>query len=199
MNLNVGSSLFRRTVWSSVFLVSGVTIHFWMIGLADRLVGVFPSVKDILLLQLPLIYVGYIGEVAFVLFLTLFAWRHFRYQRELTPRVFYAIGALYLLRGVFLLLLPIGAPVGAPPDPVTVYPYPNHSYFPGGHVGLMMLLAFSIQDRRWRWGLIGLAVAFGVGTMLTRAHYTADTVSGMVNAYAVASAFGLVHQPARRL
>lgn len=189
----------RRSLMALIAMIAAVMVHFWLIGLADRVVGVFPSVKDVVLLNLPLISVGYLGEVWFVLFLLLFAWRHFRYQAARTPTLFYAIALLYILRGILLLVFPIGAPVGAPTDAVTVYPYPNHSYFPGGHVGLMMLLALATADRRWRLIFIVGAVLFGFGTMLTRAHYTADTIVGIINAYAVASILGLAPTLGRRL
>jgi len=186
-----GRSLLRQSVWAALVMILSITLHFWLLDLADRLVSTYPSVTDLLLLNIPLLRVGLIGESWFLAYLLIFAWLHFRHQRERTPRLFLAIALFYLIRGLFLFLFPIGSPVGKPEDAFAIYPHADHGYFPGGHVGLMTLLALSLADRRWRLGLFAAAIIFGLGTMLTRAHYTADTMAGMINAFAVTAFFGL--------
>jgi hypothetical protein len=88
---------------------------------------------------------------------------------------------------VFLWLMPIGAPPGAPPDALHVYPYANHSYFPSGHVSFISLCAWMSGDVRWRRFFLVVALVFGLGTLLAKAHYTADLLGALLLSHGVAS------------
>ena len=98
---------------------------------------------------------------------------------------------------MFLLFLPIGPPYGAPAiqDRFVFYPYAQHSYFPSGHIGIMFLLARSISNRVACRIMIGTALVFGIGTLLTKAYYTADLFGGLLlgNAVSVWSERHLAH------
>jgi membrane-associated phospholipid phosphatase len=94
---------------------------------------------------------------------------------------------LFAARGIFLWLMPIGAPPGAPVDALKVYPYSNHSYFPSGHVGLISLCAWLCRDQSWRRFFLVVALVFGLGTLLTKAHYTGDLLGALLLSHAVAT------------
>ncbi len=130
---------------------------------------------------------GWFGKILFLPVLVLFSipffWRHSQHA----PQLLMTIGILYTARSVFLLLLPIGPPMGAipPSDRINLWGFANHAFFPGGHVGLLFTLTMLLNHRRWRRIGYVIAAIFALGTMLSKTHYTADAVGGLLLAYAV--------------
>lgn len=157
------------------------------LSITDRLVPVFPSIHDVVLERLPRLDLFFIGELFFAAFLICFAVMYFRERPRDLPYLLVMLGIFYAARGVFLLLLPIGAPLDAPAlaDRFVLYPFANHAYFPGGHVGILFLMSRTIQHRLFHPLFITATIVFGIGTMLARAHYTADIIGGLLLAYAV--------------
>ena len=185
-----------RSIVGMLVAVAGLAVHQWLLRLTDVNVAFYPHLADPVLLRLPTLGIAHVGELALAAFIGVFAFHHFRRQPERTPLLLVAIGILYAFRGVFLWLMPIGAPQGAPPDLPQVYPYANHSYFPSGHVGFISLCAWLTADVRWRRSFLAAALVFGVGTLLAKAHYTADLIGAFLLSHAVAT---LALQGAARL
>ena len=178
----------RKRVWIGLFSLGlGVGWHMAALAIAERSVESYPSIDDVILRVLPRIELFGIGETAFFAYLLLFAVLYFRQQDRDCGRLLASLGLFYALRGFFLLLLPIGPPLDAfdPGDRLTIYPYASHAYFPGGHIGIMLLMAWALRRRPLRIGLTMFALLFGFGSMLTRAHYTADILGGVLLAYAI--------------
>lgn len=177
----------RGLLIGTLIAALGVAMHMAALALADRAVDQFPTVPDVLLERLPFFNLFAIGEALFWLYLLVFAVAFFRQRPVSLARVLVLLGVYYAVRGLFLLLLPIGPPPGAPPitGRFVLFPYPEHAYFPGGHVGLMFLLALHLKPRGLRWAFAVSAVLYGIGTMLARAHYSADTLGGLLLGYAV--------------
>lgn len=176
-----------RRFWFSVLaLLLGVALHMAALAVAERTAPYFPTVPDLLLDRLPSVNLFAVGEAAFWLFFAVFAVAFLRLRPLPLPRVLLLLGVFYAVRGAFLLLLPLGPPSGALPSDgrFALYPYADHAYFPGGHVGIMLLFALHLPARTRRWFALA-AVLFGIGTMLTKAHYTADTLGGLLLGYAV--------------
>lgn len=180
------SFLFRLLAGLLIGL-AGVSLHMLALFIADRVVPSFPSVHDVALNVLPRLDLFLVGELFFVASLIFFAIIFFRERPSDLPYLLAMLGLLYAARGVFLLLLPIGAPFDAPAldERFVFYPYASHAYFPGGHVGILFLMSRSIQHRLFRPMLLAATVLFGFGTMLTRAHYTVDVLGGLLLAYGV--------------
>lgn len=184
-----------KKIWLSLAIaLAGVGVHMGALALADRLVTIFPAVSDILMDRWPAFDFYLIGELFFAAIILAIIYNILGRQRPDIARILVMVGIYYAARGIFLLFLPIGAPHGAPlpADRFVFYPYPSHAYFPGGHIGIMFLLARAIRDPRWRRGIIAAALVFGLGTMLTKAHYTADLFGGLLLGYAV-SVWGEKH------
>lgn len=70
---------------------------------------------------------------------------------------------------------------------MAAYPYASHAYFFGGHAALLYLFSFSFKDRRLRTLFLAGATAFVIGSLITRAHYTADVIAGFLIAAGISS------------
>ena len=169
--------------------IAGLAVNLGCLKLSERLVPWFPSVPDVIQARLPYVDFGLPGELVFFAFLITCATLLFTRQPRAVASVLCLVGAFYAIRGVFLLLLPIGTPPTAPPDihRFALYPYADHAYFPGGHAGLMTILSLSMADRRWRRALLAVAIAFAIGSVMARYHYTADVLAGGALGYALVS------------
>lgn len=168
-------------------LALGVILQSVALAIADRYVTTFPAVTDLVQRHLPFINMFWTGELYFFAFMACFAITFFRERRHDLPYVLVLLGLFYATRSVFLLLLPIGSPADAPliSSRFVFYPYPSHAYFPGGHVGILFLMSRSIERRSIRRVLLVATILFGIGSIVTRAHYTADFFGGLLLAYGV--------------
>ena len=108
------NSFLGRLVAGILILGLGVAMHMVALSIADRIVPTFPSIYDVVLDILPRLDLFAIGELFFVVFLSLFAIVYFRERPKDIPYLLASLGLFYAARGVFLLLLPIGAPLDAP-------------------------------------------------------------------------------------
>lgn len=165
----------------------GIAVHMAALALADAWVTTFPSMPDVVLAHLPRLNLFLVGEILFAVYLACFGFVVFAYRRCDIPKLLIMLGLFYGVRGLFLFTMPIGAPVDAPPvaDRFALYPYPSHAYFPGGHIGLLFLCSFFVPQRKLRRFFLVAAILFGIGSLLTRAHYTGDLLGGVLLAYAV--------------
>jgi hypothetical protein len=182
--------VFRPTLLGGALLFAlGITMHMTLLSLVERFTTRFPSIPDPLLARLPYVDFGWPGEAYFFAFVAAVTAVALRSQARTIPGTFAKAGLFYAFRGVFLFFLPIGAPVDAPAvaSRFSLYPFPSHAFFPGGHVGLMTIMSLSTADTRWRRVFLAATVLFALGTMLSRTHYTADAIGGWTLAYAVTS------------
>lgn len=179
---NVPRKFIRQLLTALTVALLGVALEYAVLISVDRLVDDFPRVSDVLMDRLPLIQFGWVGEALFFSLVAIFAWRFFRRQWRDTPRVLVAIGLYYSLRAIFLLLLPIGSPDGAAPiaNRLNIWGFANHAYFPGGHIGILTILTLSVREGTWRrWLWVGV-IAFGIGSLLNKTHYAADSIAGIM-------------------
>lgn len=176
--------------WILAILIGGLGVawHFTALSLIERLVTSFPSVPDVLMDRWPRVDFGLFGEVWFFGLIALFAVAHFRADWRKTPDVLIALGLMYFVRGWFLFLFPIGAPGGAvgPAERFSVWGHEAHAYFFGGHIAILTVLAMFAPSRLVRRLLWTGLVVFGIGTMLSKNHYTMDSVAGILIGYAIA-------------
>jgi membrane-associated phospholipid phosphatase len=175
-------------------VAAGLVVNLVGLRLSDQLVPWFPSVPDIIQARLPYVDFGVPGELVFIAFFVTSVTLLITRQPSSIATVLCLIGVFYAIRGVFMFLLPIGSPPTAPPGlhRFLLYPYASHAYFPGGHAGLMTILSLSMQDLRWRRVLLVVTVVFGLGSVMARAHYTADVIAGGALGYALV-AWGRTH------
>jgi len=176
------SSLFRWVLSLAVFF-GGLGLS----ALASRLIEnkALPTVPDPLLERLPYENLYIYGEILFWVYLAVAAYLLIRQKTNLSYAIL-LVGCFYLVRAIFLILLPLGLPHGAPlfEDRWHLYPLP-YAYFPSGHIGLMTMLALLTQTRSIRIALGIFITLFAFGTMLARAHYVADLIGAVLIVYAI--------------
>ena len=188
-------SIHRPTILTGLLVLAlGVAVHMTAMSTIERFVDAFPGVPDVIQAALPNVQFGVPGEIVFLLFLVSFAIVLMRLQPRTLPAVLTMLGLLYGIRGVFLFTLPIGIPPTALPLVArsSFYPYGGHGYFPGGHCGIMTIMSLSLRDTRWRRAYLAVTLVFAFGAILSRAHYTADALGGLLAGYAI-TAWGRRH------
>ena len=168
-------------------LVLGLALHMVALAMVDTLVRDFPSVPDVIHERLPYFDFGAPGEWAYAVFMLAMVIVLFRRQPRSVPVILTLLGVFYAVRGLFLFLLPIGSPPTAPglDERFVLWPFAGHAYFPGGHTGMMTVLSLSVASPRWRRAFLAATVAFALGTMIARTHYTADAVAGGLLGHAI--------------
>lgn len=167
--------------------IAGVGFHMFSLWVADTTVETFPSVTDIVMQRFPFVNLFGVGEIIFWILLAAFGVTLLRERPWDIGYIFALLGIFYACRGVFLMLLPIGAPADAPAiaERFVLYPYAGHAFFPGGHVGIMFIFTLLVKNSRLRMLLAVAVLLFGFGSVLSRAHYSADIAGGLLLAYAV--------------
>ncbi len=186
---NHSNPSWRKWVVAIIIAVIGVGWQFGSLALIERFVTTFPAIPDVLMDHLPRVEFGIVGELWFFGLILLFAIPHFRANWRTTPNVLMALGLMYFIRGWFMFLFPIGAPAGAlsAAERFSVWGHESHAYFPGGHIAILTVLAMFAPGTKTRWILwVGLLI-FGIGTLLSKNHYTADSIAGILLGYACAT------------
>jgi hypothetical protein len=182
------SETLRLTVGDGLLvLAAGLAVHMASLAWIGTLVLEFPAVPDVLHARLPYVDFGVPGELVYVAFIVAMATVLRRKQPRTVPVILAALGIFYGIRGIFLFLLPIGLPPTAPPlsERFVFWPFAEHAFFPGGHTGMMTVLSLSVVSTKWRRAFIAVTVAFALGTLLARTHYSADAFGGWLVGYAV--------------
>src|SRR5262245_24922846 len=170
-------------------LVGGLSVHMTALASIGRLVASFPAIPDIVHERLPYVDFGVPGELAYAAFMLAVIVVLVRQQPKTVPAILLLLGLFYAVRGVFLFLLPIGIPPTAPPlaERFVLWPYAGHAYFPGGHTGMMTVLSLSVVSKPWRRVFLAATLAFALGTLVARTHYSADAFGGWLVGYAIVS------------
>lgn len=177
----------RVWVLSISVLLLGIAIQYTGLALAEAWVHSYPSVRDVLVEQLPNWQFGIFGEAYFLVLLLAINWPLFRSGARRVPQVLITLGVFYAVRGIIQLLFPIGPPIDAIPvgQRIDFYGFAEHAFFPGGHVGIMTIMLYFNRTKQRPWLIFGV-VLFALGTAIARTHYVVDSLMGAILGYAVA-------------
>lgn len=114
---------------------------------------------------------------------------YFIFKKDLRHLPFYlfAFGTAYFLRGIMIILNPIGGAFGNM-ERYGITPIMQHGMFPSGHTILVfcaLFLSSQIASRLGRRLLIFLALVEVISLILSRGHYSIDIIGGILVSYLV--------------
>ncbi len=150
-----------------------------------------PMVSDIfitLIQEIP--WLKYISALAMLILIGIFIIYFFNYKRRNVPYAFYSITIVYLLRGLLMLLTPMGRPTGnlASYGILEVFDVKQHGMFPSGHIALSSII-FLLIDKKDSQSLKTAAgvllILQTIFLIISRGHYSIDIVGGFMTAYFV--------------
>ncbi|MFH0853639.1 MAG: phosphatase PAP2 family protein [bacterium] len=163
----------------------GIILSVVVAGFTSTHWGNLPSINDLILDRLPYYDLYFIGEMIFWVFLAILFFLLWRNKQVDFNYIIFVIGLFYIIRPIFLLFMPIGHPIDAPLFEDRFHLYPPYAYFPSGHVGLTTIMVLFLPTQKMRLWFFIVLIIFSIGMLVTRAHYTADVIGGMVIAYAL--------------
>lgn len=163
----------------------GIILSVAVAGFTSSHWGKLPSINDLVLERLPYYDLYFIGEMIFWVWLAVMFILLWRNKKVDFNYIIFIIGLFYIIRPVFLLLLPIGHPVDAPIFEERFHLYPPYAYFPSGHVGMTTIMVLFLPTPKLRFWFFMAVIVFSIGMLVTRSHYTVDIIGGLVIAYAL--------------
>ena len=148
----------------------------------------FPALTDFFLDKLPYLpKLSWIYDSAalFALFVFMFFVLS-KNQIKKVPYYLLLVGLFNMLRAIFIILTPYGAPSGFYGTSGLFHGFSLYElgFYPSGHAGglfLYALLSFGL----YRWIILSLDVIAILTLMLSRGHYSIDILSGLIFAYAI--------------
>lgn len=178
-----------KIFWSVLVLAAGIALN--MLG--SRLIGLYapdrPIPPDLFFTYVP--YLGwtqYASDIANVFSVAILAVYIFSGRFRLIPMVLMTFGLAEVMRGLIILLNPLGSPLG----PEMRYGVTNfvaitqYGQFPSGHT-MVVVLSYFLVDWRSAPSLKALmlfsVVVEMVALIASRGHYSIDIVGGFLIAY----------------
>ena len=154
-----------------------------------------PKLPDMILDNLPFIDVSLIYDI-FVIIPIILLFISIIRQKEYgsIPFVLLMVGIFYIVRGIFIVLTPLGNPPMFNGSDPLFHGFANYELgvYPSGHAGNLFMILLLVNNRLYKW-LIGLClIVVIVALLLAHSHYSIDILSGIFFAYAI-RAFGEKH------
>lgn len=154
--------------------------------------NILPSLPDMLLDRLPVMQVSMIYDI-FVIIPVILLFVYIVRDREYNqlPFILLMVGLFYVVRGIFIVITPIGNPPMFNGSDTLFHGFANYELgvYPSGHAGNLFMLLLLVNNRFYK-RLLGLCLAVVIVTLLlAHSHYSIDIFSGLIFAYAI-HAFG---------
>ena len=154
-----------------------------------------PALPDMILDRLPVFNVSLIYDI-FVIIPVILLFVYIVHDRDYNrlPFMLLMVGAFYIVRGIFIVVTPIGNPPMFIGSDSLFHGFANYELgvYPSGHVGNLFMLLLLVNNRLYKW-LLGICLMVVIVALLfAHSHYSIDIFSGLIFAYAI-YAFGEKH------
>lgn len=154
-----------------------------------------PVLSDLILDNIPLWDIDYLYDIFSLVSLAavIFYLIH-RRKYKLIPYLLLLSGIFQSVRGIFIVLTPIGNPPGfdGTDGIFNGFSMIELGVYPSGHVGISFLYFLFAEDKLYKYFLLICVLIIIFALFLSRGHYTIDILSGIFFAYAIKS-FGDKH------
>lgn len=154
-----------------------------------------PALPDMILDRLPVFNVSLIYDI-FVIIPVILLFVYIVHDRDYNrlPFMLLMVGAFYIVRGIFIVVTPIGNPPMFIGSDSLFHGFANYELgvYPSGHVGNLFMLLLLVNNKLYKW-LLGICLMVVIVALLfAHSHYSIDIFSGLIFAYAI-YAFGEKH------
>lgn len=154
-----------------------------------------PELSDIILDNIPYRDIDVLYDVGSLLStLALFAFFIHKKKLYKLPYTFMLMGIFHIIRGIFIVLTPLGNPPGfnGTDGIFNGFSEIELGVYPSGHTGITFLFLLLVKEKPYRQILIFSVLLIIVTLFISRGHYSIDVLSGIFFAYAIKS-FGDKH------
>lgn len=157
--------------------------------------AIYPEMSDLILDKVPVIDVSIIYDLLVIIIF--FAVVMYVIQRKEYGRIPYFLllsGIFYIIRGIFVVLTPLGNPPGFNGSDPLFNGFCAYEFgvYPSGHVGNTFLLLLLVNDKIYRYVMWLCMAGIIIALILSHCHYSIDIFSGFIFAYAI-KVFGDKH------
>jgi len=142
-----------------------------------------PVLKDFIMDSILYFKIAWVYDILAILSIILIAIYAVTKKPQELPYFLVLYGTLYLLRGIFILITPLGNP-GINNNPLFVGPTFLAGLYFSGHTA-ETFLGFLISKGKYKILFITLLVSIIFSLLLARGHYSIDILSGLIFAYAI--------------
>lgn len=179
-------------------LLAGIRLNFLSQVYLHKYVtqgNTMPSLSDMILDNIPLLDIGYMYDIASFTSAVIFGLYiiHRRKYREV-PLYLMLCGTFHLVRGVFIVLTPLGHPEMFDGTEGLFNGFSKYELgvYPSGHTGISWLYFLLATDKRYRIALLICVFVIIAALFFSRGHYSIDILSGIFFSYAIKS-YGVKH------
>jgi membrane-associated phospholipid phosphatase len=154
-----------------------------------------PMLSDLILDNLPFCNVSFFYDIFSIIpvIVVVIYIIHKKDYRNI-PFFLVMIGLMEILRGIFIVLTPLGNPpmFNGSNSMFNGFSKYELGVYPSGHVGCVFLYFLLVKDKWYKWIIFFCLVIVTISLLLAHAHYSIDILSGFLFGYAIYS-FGNKH------
>lgn len=166
-------------------LALGVTLNTISMLMLYKIRNSLPVLSDLILDSLPLFKWAYIYNIFSTLATIAFlAYIIKKEKYNELPFYLFLIGILYIIRGIFITLTPLGNPVEAYNPIMISFSKLRVGVYPSGHTGISFLF-FLLSDGKYKKFIGICCMLIIVFLLLAKGHYSIDIFSALIFSYAI--------------